>query len=79
MVVDNPKVERCATVGDLYPVSVVNVGTVPTESQQSETECLMIDHRRCLLQIPIRMPLGSLALVLYRTYTIIYTLKISLF
>ena len=50
VVVDDPKIVYCAAVGDLLPGSVVSVRTVPTESQQSETECLMIDDRRCLLQ-----------------------------
>ena len=48
--VDDPKIVHCAAVGGLLPGSVVSVRTVPTESQQSETECLMIDDRRCLLQ-----------------------------
>ena len=50
VVAKEPSIERRAAVGGLFLGSVVSVGTMPTKSQKRETERLMIDGRRCLLQ-----------------------------
>ena len=50
VVADDRKIDCHATIGVLFLGSVVGFGTVLAESQQRETERLMIDGRCCLLQ-----------------------------
>ena len=47
---DDWKIDCYAAVGVLFSGSVVRFGTVLAKSQQRETERLMNNGRRCLLQ-----------------------------